>query len=60
MANVTKVHLYESEDLKEGSIPAVIPIKQVRDEGNCESRGPANHIGAPVFQRVGRGPTDAG
>ena len=27
--------LYENEDLKEGSIPAVTPIEQVRDEGNC-------------------------
>ena len=27
--------LYENEDLKEGSIPTVTPIEQVRDEGNC-------------------------
>ena len=27
--------LYENEGLKEGSIPTVTPIDQVRDEGNC-------------------------
>jgi len=27
--------LYENEDLKEGSIPTVTSIEQVRDEGNC-------------------------
>ena len=27
--------LYENESLKEGSIPAVTPIDQVLDEGNC-------------------------
>ena len=41
--------LYENEDLKEGSIPIVTPIEQVRDEGNCESRAPAHRIGDLVF-----------
>jgi hypothetical protein len=41
--------LYENEDLKEGSIPIVTPIEQVRDEGNCESRAPAHRTGELAF-----------
>ena len=29
--------LYENENLKEGSIPTVTPIEQVRDEGNART-----------------------
>jgi hypothetical protein len=41
--------LYENEDLKEGSIPIVTPIEQVRDEGKCESRAPAHRTGDLAF-----------
>ena len=53
--------LYENEDLKEGSIPTVTPIEQVRDEGNCASRAPANHLGDRVFSAsVDASPTQFG
>ena len=41
--------LYENEDLKEGSIPTVTPIEQVRDEGNCGECGLTSHTGNQVF-----------
>ena len=41
--------LYENEDLKEGSIPTVTPIEQVRDEGNCGECGLTRHTGNQVF-----------
>jgi hypothetical protein len=41
--------LCENEDFKEGSIPIVTPIEQVRDEGNCESRTPAHRTGDLAF-----------
>jgi hypothetical protein len=34
-ASSVRAILYENEDLKAGRIPTVIPIDQVRDEGNC-------------------------
>ncbi len=39
--------LYENEDLKEGSIPTVTPIEQVRDEGNC---GEVTNRGEEAFR----------
>ena len=47
--------LYENESLKEGSIPAVTPIDQVLDEGNCgevTNRGKAARECAVKLSRV--------
>ena len=43
--------LYENEDLKEGRIPTVIPIDQVRDEGNC---GEVTNRGEEACECVGK------
>jgi hypothetical protein len=43
--------LYENEDLKEGSIPTVTPIEQVRDEGNC---GEVTNRGEEACECVGK------
>jgi len=43
--------LYENEDLKEGSIPTVTPIEQVRDEGNC---GEVTNRGEEAVRRLMR------
>jgi hypothetical protein len=46
--------LYENEVLKEGSIPTVTPIGEVRDEGNC---GRATDCGKEACECVGK-PTE--
>ena len=43
--------LYENEDLKEGRIPTVTPIEQVRDEGNC---GEVTNRGEEACECVGK------
>ena len=43
--------LYENEGLKEGSIPTVTPIDQVRDEGHC---GEVTNRGKEACECVGK------
>ena len=43
--------LYENEGLKEGRIPTVTPIDQVRDEGDC---GEATSRGEEACECVGK------